>query len=97
MELSALSLADLARFRAERPDTRLLDVRTPGEFEAEHIGGAYNGALDTLAEPGAEIRAGTNGPVVLVWQAPWWSGTSDRCCGARSRPRVTTAMRRVRS
>ncbi len=64
--LHALSPADLARLRAERPETRLLDVRTPGEFEAEHIEGAYNVPLDTLAEHGAEIRAGIAGPVVLV-------------------------------
>ena len=61
-----LSPADLVRLRAERPETRLLDVRTPGEFEAEHIDGAYNVPLDTLGEHGAEIRAGVAAPVVLV-------------------------------
>jgi rhodanese-related sulfurtransferase len=61
-----LSPADLARLRAERPEVRLLDVRTPGEFEAEHIPGAYNVPLDTLAEHGAEIRATVAEPVVLV-------------------------------
>jgi rhodanese-related sulfurtransferase len=58
--------ADLARLRAEYPKTRLLDVRTPGEFDSEHIAGAYNVPLDTLAEHGAEIRAGVTDPVVLV-------------------------------
>jgi rhodanese-related sulfurtransferase len=57
------SLASLVR---ERPDTRLLDVRTPGEFEAEHIAGAYNVPLDTLGEHGAEIRAAVAEPVVLI-------------------------------
>ena len=61
-----LSPDALARLRAARPDLRLLDVRTPGEFEAEHIDGAYNVPLDTLAEHGAEIRSGVHGPVVLV-------------------------------
>src|SRR5688500_13219122 len=61
-----LSAADLTRLRSERPATRLLDVRTPGEFEAEHIGGAYNVPLDTLGEHGAEIRATVAEPVVLV-------------------------------
>ena len=56
----------LARLRAERPDTRLLDVRTPGEFESEHIPGAYNVPLDTLGEHAAGIRAGVAAPVVLV-------------------------------
>ena len=57
---------DLLRLRAERPEVRLLDVRTPGEFEAEHIAGAYNVPLDTLDEHGAEIRARVADPVVLV-------------------------------
>jgi rhodanese-related sulfurtransferase len=61
-----LAPADLVRLRAERPETRLLDVRTPGEFEAEHIDGAYNVPLDTLGEHGPEIRAGVAAPVVLV-------------------------------
>jgi rhodanese-related sulfurtransferase len=61
-----LSPADLWRLRLERPDTRLLDVRTPGEFDSEHIPGAYNVPLDTLAEHGPEIRSGVHEPVVLV-------------------------------
>jgi rhodanese-related sulfurtransferase len=62
-----LTAAELARLRAERPETRLLDVRTPGEFAAQHIAGAYNVPLDTLGEHGPEIRAGVAGqPVVLV-------------------------------
>jgi rhodanese-related sulfurtransferase len=63
---SVLSSADLDALLRERPDTRLLDVRTPGEFEAEHIAGAYNVPLDTLGEHGPEIRAGVAEPVVLV-------------------------------
>jgi rhodanese-related sulfurtransferase len=61
-----LGHAELTRLRTERPEVRLLDVRTPGEFEAEHIAGAYNVPLDTLDEHGAEIRARVADPVVLV-------------------------------
>jgi rhodanese-related sulfurtransferase len=61
-----LSATGLAHLLEQRPDTRLLDVRTPGEFEAEHIAGAYNVPLDTLGEHGPEIRAGVAEPVVLV-------------------------------
>jgi rhodanese-related sulfurtransferase len=57
--------AELARLRAEHPKTRLLDVRTPGEFDSQHIDGAYNVPLDTLGEHGVEIR-GVTDPVVLV-------------------------------
>lgn len=61
-----LSPAGLVRLCAERPDTRLLDVRTPAEFESQHIAGAYNVPLDTLPEHGPEIRAGVDAPVVLI-------------------------------
>jgi rhodanese-related sulfurtransferase len=57
--------ADVARLRGEYPKTRLLDVRTPGEFDSQHIDGAYNVPLDTLGEHGVEIR-GVTDPVVLV-------------------------------
>lgn len=61
-----ISPVELAQLLRARPETRLLDVRTPGEFEAEHIAGAYNVPLDLLGEHGAEIRAGVDAPVVLV-------------------------------
>lgn len=63
---SVLTPADLASRRHEHPDTRLLDVRTPGEFAAEHIAGAYNIPLDMLGQHGPQIRAGVAAPVVLV-------------------------------
>ncbi len=61
-----LTAAELARLHADHPATRLLDVRTPGEFQAEHIAGAYNVPLDTLGEHGREITAVTADPVVLI-------------------------------
>lgn len=64
--LSAVELAEL--LRAE-PTTRVLDVRTPGEFETAHIPGAYNVPLDTLHEHSAEIRANVTHPLVLVCQS----------------------------
>jgi len=57
---------DVASLLRDHPEARLLDVRTPGEFEAEHIAGAYNVPLDTLGEHGAEIRAAVAEPVVLI-------------------------------
>lgn len=64
--LPVIPPAELAQLLRTRPETRLLDVRTPGEFEAEHIAGAYNVPLDLLGEHGAEIRAGVHAPVVLI-------------------------------
>jgi len=64
-----LGPAGLATLASSTNTTRVLDVRTPGEFETVHIRGAYNVPLDTLAEHAAEIRAGVAGPVVLVCQS----------------------------
>lgn len=47
---------------------RILDVRTPAEFENAHISGAYNVPLDQLNEHAQEVRSAT-GPVVLVCQS----------------------------
>lgn len=64
--VTAGELDELLRARA---DVRLLDVRTPGEFESAHIRGAYNVPLDTLGEHAADIRAHVDMPVVLVCQS----------------------------
>lgn len=48
-----------------RGSVRLLDVRTPAEYDSLHIRGAYNVPLDSLSEHAAEIRA-TNEAIVLV-------------------------------
>ncbi|MER5478760.1 rhodanese-like domain-containing protein [Streptomyces sp. NPDC002734] len=45
---------------------RLLDVRTPGEFQTSHIPGAYNVPLDTLREHRSELRRHLDEDVVLV-------------------------------
>ncbi|APE15899.1 rhodanese-like domain-containing protein [Mycolicibacterium sp.] len=45
---------------------RVVDVRTPGEFRAVHIGGAYNVPLDLLREHRDEIRGHLDEHVVLV-------------------------------
>ncbi|HEX9832514.1 MAG TPA: rhodanese-like domain-containing protein [Mycobacterium sp.] len=45
---------------------RVLDVRTPGEFETAHIAGAYNVPLDLLREHRDEIIKHLDEDVVLV-------------------------------
>jgi rhodanese-related sulfurtransferase len=64
-----LTAGELSSLLAERPDVRLLDVRTPAEFESVHIRGAYNVPLDVLGEHAAEICASVDAPVVLVCQS----------------------------
>lgn len=48
------------------PRTRLIDVRTPGEFAAAHISGSYNVPLDLLREHRSELTADHEDPIVLV-------------------------------
>jgi rhodanese-related sulfurtransferase len=60
LELSTLLRSDEA--------ARLLDVRTPSEFDNAHITGAYNVPLDQLPEHAHEVRA-ARGAVVLICQS----------------------------
>jgi rhodanese-related sulfurtransferase len=66
---AVLSPVSLEELLAAHPRARLLDVRTPGEFETVHVRGAYNVPLDSLPEHGAEIRATVDEPVVLICQS----------------------------
>ncbi|MHA6803801.1 rhodanese-like domain-containing protein [Salinifilum ghardaiensis] len=48
------------------PRTRLIDVRTPGEFAAAHIPGSHNAPLDLLREHREELTTAHEDPIVLV-------------------------------
>jgi rhodanese-related sulfurtransferase len=60
-----LSAYELKAALAADRQIRLLDVRTPAEFEGGHIEGSYNVPLSTLGEHAAEL-AEVGAPVVLV-------------------------------
>ena len=49
--------AELNRRLASGAPPRVLDVRTPGEFETVHMPGSYNVPLDLLREHRDEILA----------------------------------------
>lgn len=61
-----LDAADLRGLMESPNPPRILDVRTPGEFESVHIAGAYNVPLDLLREHRDEIRTHLDDQVVLV-------------------------------
>ena len=61
-----LNAADLRGLLDSPNPPRILDVRTPGEFEGVHIAGAYNVPLDLLREHRDEIRNHLDDHVVLV-------------------------------
>lgn len=64
-----LNPADLRDLLATPTPPRVIDVRTPGEFETVHIAGAYNVPLDLLREHRDEIRSHLDDHVVLVCQS----------------------------
>ena len=63
---AVLDAASLRRMLDAGRAPRILDVRTPGEFESSHIPGAYNVPLDLLREHRAELLAHLDDDVVLV-------------------------------
>ena len=60
-----IDTAQLQRMILDDPATRILDVRTGGEFDSIHIAGSYNVPLDTLGEHARDL-ADVEHPVVLV-------------------------------
>lgn len=60
--------SELRHLLHEDPETRILDVRTGGEFESAHIEGSFNVPLDLLAEQVRHV-ADVEHPVVLVCQS----------------------------
>lgn len=61
-----IDAATLETWLRDGTDMKVLDVRSPAEFEGVHIPGAYNVPLDTLGEHAAEIQRHVEEPVVLV-------------------------------
>ena len=59
------------------PDTRIIDVREPYEFEEEHIAGAVNIPLNLIPEHAEEIRQ-FQVPVVLYCRSGNRSGMALR-------------------
>lgn len=58
--------AELNELKQAGAGPRLIDVRTPGEFETAHIPGAYNVPLDLLQEHRDEIAQHLDEDVVLI-------------------------------
>lgn len=72
--VDATTLEQLIRDDA---DIRILDVRTPAEFESAHIPGSYNVPLDTLGEHAAELERHLSQPVMLICRS---GARASRAC-----------------
>jgi rhodanese-related sulfurtransferase len=56
----------VAEMIARHARIKLIDVRTPAEFESAHIPGSYNVPLDLLSEHRDELRDSLQEPAILV-------------------------------
>ncbi|MCU7729390.1 rhodanese-like domain-containing protein [Actinoplanes sp. KI2] len=63
---ATLDVATLRELVAAGTAPRLIDVRTPAEFETAHVPGSYNVPLDLLREHRDELRHHLDEQVVLV-------------------------------
>lgn len=67
---------------------RLIDVRTPAEFESAHIPGAYNVPLDALKEHRREIVERIDDDVVLLCAAGPRSKQAEEALAAAGLPNL---------
>lgn len=67
---------------------RLIDVRTPGEFEAAHIAGSYNVPLDLLREHRAELRDHLDEQVVLICRSGQRAAQAEQALAAAGLPNL---------
>ncbi len=65
---NAVSPSELQHLLALHPQLRILDVRTSGEFQGNHIPGSFNVPLDTLGEHVKDL-ADVDHPVALICQS----------------------------
>ncbi|MDA4108481.1 rhodanese-like domain-containing protein [Mycolicibacterium holsaticum] len=73
----AIDCQDLSQLLESASPPRVLDVRTPGEFETAHIAGAYNVPLDLLREHRDEIIRYLDQDVVLVCRSGQRAAQAD--------------------
>jgi rhodanese-related sulfurtransferase len=67
---------------------RLLDVRTPAEFETSHIPGAYNVPLDLLKEHREELRNHLDEDVVLICRSGARAAQAEQALAGVGLPNV---------
>ncbi len=67
MATATLTPSDL-RTRLDTDSLRLLDVRTPGEFESTRVPGSYNVPLPVLSRYAEQLAARSEVPLVVLCQ-----------------------------
>ncbi|MEX5713432.1 rhodanese-like domain-containing protein [Parafrankia sp. FMc6] len=85
---ATLDATTLRQLIATASAPRLIDVRTPGEFEAAHIPGSYNVPLDILREHRDELRAHLDEQVVLVCRSGQRATAAEQALAAAGLPNL---------
>lgn len=83
-----LDAATLRQLVGADPGPRVLDVRTPAEFEAAHIPGAYNVPLDTLREHREDLLAHLDEEVVLVCRSGQRAAQAEQALAVAGLPNL---------
>lgn len=83
-----LQADDLQGRLASDDPPRILDVRTPGEFESGHIPGAYLVPLDTLREHREELSRHLDEDVVLVCRSGGRATEAEQALAATGLPNL---------
>ncbi|CRZ13582.1 rhodanese-like domain-containing protein [Mycolicibacterium neworleansense] len=86
---SIIDAAELNERKQAGTGPRVIDVRTPGEFETAHIPGAYNVPLDLLQEHRDEIAQHLDEDVVLVCRSGQRASTAGQTLRAAGLPNVS--------
>ena len=72
--------------RLESHEVRLLDVRTPAEYETAHIPGSYNVPLAQLREQRDELSRHLDSEVVLICRSGARAGQAEQTLAAAGLP-----------
>jgi rhodanese-related sulfurtransferase len=86
---ATLDVATLRQLLDSGRAPRILDVRTPGEFEASHIPGAYNVPLDLLREHRTELLTHLDDDVVLVCRSGARAAQAEQTLTAAGLPNLS--------
>jgi rhodanese-related sulfurtransferase len=85
---AALDVPALQHLLATGHAPRLIDVRTPAEFETAHIPGSYNVPLDLLREHRDELRDHLDEQVVLVCRSGQRAAQAEQALAGAGLPNL---------
>ncbi|GAA3458658.1 rhodanese-like domain-containing protein [Saccharothrix longispora] len=85
---ATVDVTGLRRLLESDAAPRLIDVRTPGEFDGAHIPGSYNVPLDLLREHRGELRRHLDEEVVLICRSGQRAAQAGQALAAAGLPHL---------